>query len=330
MVAKMISNVLVPPFIRRRRSECIGAGLVLLGAALAMALLSYHPADPSWNQVSAEPVRNALGVFGATLADVLQQTLGVMSALLVVACFSWAWRLLHNDTPLRWGWRLVALLLALIGGSTLLALAATQISASWLQHISGAIGVVVAFKLLPLLSFWGVLAVSALLLAVMMPLALGLKSDEWLAISLLLRRAALTVVEGARAFIALLRRPRAEEEEEDEEIEEEEEAELDEEAEEEDDEEELLPPLVTRPKRVEAKKPSKGKTQTSLDLAARTGHYTMPSITMLEKPSAKGAPKPQSEAALEQNARLLESVLKDFGVVGEITKVRPGPVVTLY
>src|SRR5207244_7762178 len=35
-------------------------------------------------------------------------------------------------------------------------------------------------------------------------------------------------------------------------------------------------------------------------------------------------------AALEQNARLLEGVLDDFGVRGEIINVRPGPVVTLY
>ncbi len=35
-------------------------------------------------------------------------------------------------------------------------------------------------------------------------------------------------------------------------------------------------------------------------------------------------------AALEQNARLLESVLEDFGVKGEIVEVRPGPVVTMY
>ena len=34
--------------------------------------------------------------------------------------------------------------------------------------------------------------------------------------------------------------------------------------------------------------------------------------------------------ALESNAKMLESVLQDFGVKGEIIKVRPGPVVTLY
>src|SRR6185312_11141562 len=37
-----------------------------------------------------------------------------------------------------------------------------------------------------------------------------------------------------------------------------------------------------------------------------------------------------SPEALQQNARLLEGVLEDFGVKGEIINVRPGPVVTLY
>ncbi|SFR56636.1 DNA translocase FtsK [Yoonia tamlensis] len=37
-----------------------------------------------------------------------------------------------------------------------------------------------------------------------------------------------------------------------------------------------------------------------------------------------------SDDALEQNARMLESVLDDYGIKGEITSVRPGPVVTMY
>ena len=37
-----------------------------------------------------------------------------------------------------------------------------------------------------------------------------------------------------------------------------------------------------------------------------------------------------SDEALEENARMLEAVLSDFGVKGRITAVRPGPVVTLY
>ncbi|MDF0600680.1 DNA translocase FtsK 4TM domain-containing protein [Psychromarinibacter sp. C21-152] len=37
-----------------------------------------------------------------------------------------------------------------------------------------------------------------------------------------------------------------------------------------------------------------------------------------------------SDEALEQNARMLETVLDDYGVKGEIVAVRPGPVVTMY
>ena len=54
----------------------------------------------------------------------------------------------------------------------------------------------------------------------------------------------------------------------------------------------------------------------------------MPPLAMLAEP--KKASAKISTDALEQNARLLEGVLDDFGVKGEIINVRPGPVVTLY
>ena len=64
------------------------------------------------------------------------------------------------------------------------------------------------------------------------------------------------------------------------------------------------------------------------DLLAR-GDYELPPLALLNEPK-KGQVAPISEDALEQNARLLEGVLEDFGVKGEIINVRPGPVVTLY
>ncbi|HEY1779544.1 MAG TPA: DNA translocase FtsK 4TM domain-containing protein [Roseiarcus sp.] len=59
------------------------------------------------------------------------------------------------------------------------------------------------------------------------------------------------------------------------------------------------------------------------------GDWVMPSITMLTEPKKSVGAK-VSQDALEQNARLLEGVLDDFGVKGEIVNVRPGPVVALY
>jgi hypothetical protein len=57
--------------------------------------------------------------------------------------------------------------------------------------------------------------------------------------------------------------------------------------------------------------------------------YEDPPLDLLVLP-----PEPTGEVlssgALEQNARLLEGVLEEFGIRGEIIDVRPGPVVTLY
>ncbi len=61
----------------------------------------------------------------------------------------------------------------------------------------------------------------------------------------------------------------------------------------------------------------------------RAGGYDLPSPTILSE-ARRSAAYTISEDALSQNARLLESVLEDFGVRGEIINVRPGPVVTLY
>ncbi|MBW0002724.1 MAG: DNA translocase FtsK [Hyphomicrobiales bacterium] len=57
--------------------------------------------------------------------------------------------------------------------------------------------------------------------------------------------------------------------------------------------------------------------------------YQLPPLMLLSEPRRQQGPV-MSEDALEQNARLLEGVLEDFGVRGEIVNVRPGPVVTLY
>ena len=59
------------------------------------------------------------------------------------------------------------------------------------------------------------------------------------------------------------------------------------------------------------------------------GSFTLPSLDLLDPPSSISVPK-LDKAALEANARLLESVLDDFHVKGQIVAVRPGPVVTMY
>ena len=82
----------------------------------------------------------------------------------------------------------------------------------------------------------------------------------------------------------------------------------------------VVPPISGRPNAV----------RSAFDMSAwPRGEWIMPSITMLTEPKKSVGAK-ISQDALEQNARLLEGVLDDFGVKGEIVNVRPGPVVALY
>ena len=71
--------------------------------------------------------------------------------------------------------------------------------------------------------------------------------------------------------------------------------------------------------------------QATLKFSAPGEIYELPPLDLLANiDEGKTENSHISEEALEQNARILESVLEDFGVHGEIVQVRPGPVVTLY
>ncbi|HZC15484.1 MAG TPA: DNA translocase FtsK 4TM domain-containing protein, partial [Caulobacteraceae bacterium] len=61
---------------------------------------------------------------------------------------------------------------------------------------------------------------------------------------------------------------------------------------------------------------------------AQPGGFRLPELAMLAKPKPRATAF--DEEALRQNARMLESVLAEFGVKGTVDQIRPGPVVTLY
>ena len=58
--------------------------------------------------------------------------------------------------------------------------------------------------------------------------------------------------------------------------------------------------------------------------------HKLPPLTLLKKPVPNKAGPEFTQTVLRGNARLLEDVLADFGVKGEVRDIRPGPVVTLF
>ena len=58
--------------------------------------------------------------------------------------------------------------------------------------------------------------------------------------------------------------------------------------------------------------------------------YRRPSVNLLKRPTVQKVAPELTQTVLRGSARLLEDVLADFGVKGEIKDIRPGPVVTLF
>ncbi len=76
-------------------------------------------------------------------------------------------------------------------------------------------------------------------------------------------------------------------------------------------------------------KRAKAEAQPSLSFEEETAVFELPPLALLENP-VEIQNTYLSNEALEENARMLENVLDDYGVKGEIVSVRPGPVVTMY
>ena len=74
---------------------------------------------------------------------------------------------------------------------------------------------------------------------------------------------------------------------------------------------------------------ARAEAQPQLNFGGESSDYEIPPLNLLTDPGTIERHH-LSDEALEENARMLESVLDDYGVKGEIVSVRPGPVVTMY
>ncbi len=82
-------------------------------------------------------------------------------------------------------------------------------------------------------------------------------------------------------------------------------------------------------KSVQPSRQAQAEAQPALNFDDQAMVYETPPLNLLTNPVSVERHH-LSDEALEENARMLESVLDDYGVKGEIVSVRPGPVVTMY
>ena len=341
MASRRQQSALLPPglgeFLRRRMFEMSGLILIALAIGLTVAMFSFDPSDPSFNTAGGGSVNNLLRYPGAVAADLALQIFGLASVVGIIAFIAWGLRLLRRQTVPKTPHRVAVLMLTLMIAA--LAFEAIPVPESWPLNpgLGGQVGRQLAVWLAALGGGRGVLTdplffgagAGAISLAAMAWL-LSYSLNEW--------RAGWDRLAGlaGTAFRARngapkpreVRRPAPPREKANRT-----EPYLDVA----DDAPTPTPPVIEpqpRPDRLEKPKPASRParaSQAALRLSAPDGEFSVPPLDLLQAvPADNGRNTALSPDALEQNARLLEQVLADFGVRGEIVKVRPGPVVTLY
>jgi S-DNA-T family DNA segregation ATPase FtsK/SpoIIIE len=346
----------------RRVRELAGLALIALACLAAAALATWSVQDPSLSHATSRPVRNILGYPGAITADLLMQTFGLGAIMLLLPVSIWGWRMLTHRHFDREGLRIACWILAAVlcagfascwprsgtwplptglGGVTgdaLMRLPASLLGADgFLMRLAlGAIfGVATAITFLiasgagsrekevvedfdeefeqdedepaeresRLLMTFGLIS-HALISMRSRVVRFFSTFYTWLVSG----RAPPRVVHFDRREPALTAGPSivpesVQQDDEDDE-------------EDEDDDEE---PAARAPRKRAPRAPAK----------KSSGSFVLPPMSVLTAPKASER-KTLSNDVLQENAKALEAVLQDFGVRGEITNARPGPVVTLY
>jgi S-DNA-T family DNA segregation ATPase FtsK/SpoIIIE len=344
----------VSAFVHRRMTETAGLVLMAMGAMLLAAFVTYSPDDPSFNRAVAGPIANLMGRPGAFGADLLLQSLGLVGMIPGLALAAWGYQVAAKR-GLRLAWLRVALLpLTLLLGAA--AAAAVTPPESWplraglggylgswglSQTVAAAAALQVAVDARVIAFFAGAGA-----LALLVP-SMGMTRHGWM----ISARAAMRLIFAAGGALAWLgrhglrvtggaalrardrigarnarvepyfdsadtdgpgnaarRRAKADE------------------GRQTGTEAGLIAPKA-RP--TQPGKRARAQRQTTLDLSPGE-EFEPPPLDLLDPPP-DGLDRPDvSREALERNADLLKTVLEDFGIRGDIIKVRPGPVVTLY
>jgi len=334
--AKLAMNRLVRMLAMR------GAGLALVLAAFMalLALVSYSADDASLNNANLREVSNWLGPLGAVAADLLLQIFGLAALAFLAPLFVWGARALRGKSLKYAMWRLLAWPLGTVTVAAGLGLlpAPTTLPAG----VGGMIGIAASGLSVHAAQVWHTPSLSwalplGLLLAGL-PLAFLATGLRFMPIV----RGVMGVPAAARWAAGLIKKPdlpwgHHDDDEHAHEYEDDEEGayHLDEG----DEPGSVVPQSIAATRLAERQKtrvkrdmrtpaPKRAEKQTALNLA--NGEYQLPSLDLLtEAPPVKDT-HTLSDEALEENARMLEAVLSDFGVKGRISAVRPGPVVTLY
>ncbi len=311
-----------------RRSFELGGAIVLFAAMvfLALAIATYHQTDPSVSTAAGGTAQNWMGLPGAWAAERALFLFGPVSVLFLPLLYIFARKLWHfaeeEDgiaAPMhqRWWRPLGILLFAMALVASVLALAFTRPGGSLPASMGGITGLLgakairfMALMLPTAVQGWAILIAAIVCLGAGAILIGRVFALDWGALLTLpggLRRSPASASAPSIPFVGSRARQLREAKQ-------------------------AMP--VEAPRRPpEISDPARAARPAQLSGKSKQGDLfdacELPSLDLLADPPPNSAPK-IDKLSLERNARLLETVLDDFNVKGEITAVRTGPVVTMY
>jgi len=353
-------------FVRRVAMRAGGGALILLAAWLVIGAADFSISDPTWNTATSAPVSNAAGSAGATVLDFLFQTMGGALFFLIGPMVIWGGYALvkgtpETTTPLVF-LRLVLVPVVMISGAAFLA--TWPVPASWPYTtglggvIGSGVGGVVSALFQSLEPPYPTLFTGMIFFAVLAyawPVVCGLTRERSEDVLDLLEDCLYAFISQLQVGFELIGTLWNSHRQDDGYAEELRDVLIASDAFEKGemhdvDDTQVLGTLDMgdaeekagviapglKPKRqiirseLKKKPGRRERREAQHELPVfQPGSYELPPLNLLSKPSMQTRTV-ISDDALEQNARMLETVLSDFGVRGEIINVRPGPVVTLY
>lgn len=338
-------------FLKQRAFECAGLFLIGIGLFLLTCFMNYDPLDNSYNVSINGPTENFFGELGAYMSDLAFQYLGFTRYFIIVLFTFWGLKIALQHTI-----KGIFIRLLLLPFTTLVLSTCFYIISNKNMGISGVLGFgcyqfifsvqngIISGLPSPIIASVITLCATLLLLY-----TLNLSTREWKKILSHFVTSSYAIASAITVPLVILAKKlakspqienvRASRERQAPSLKETPSFDHTISIEEKNNqisktEEDPLHFEIVQPSIQNQQKPttttSKNTTARPLELS-EARNIALPPLNLLKQnPEGTSAFQPLSSAEIHENARLLKTVLEDFGVRGEIAKVHPGPVVTLY
>ena len=319
------------PFFKKRLLEIIGLILLIISTVIAASIITFNINDPSFSYLSDSATSNVFGKYGAYTSDLLIKLFGVSSILIFFIGFVWGLKLfIHKKITFLW-LRLIFIPITLISTSTTL-----NIEKIFSVNLEGG-GIVGKYTFLYITNFLQYInfEISQIYISISFFLisfcsfnfSLGLNQSDWIKISnsmfssikytffLFIKLINLIIVFTNKIFFFL--KP-------------------------------IFLKVFNRKKSINVNSNSEAEDlfsnkkndskpgkllkeliEPKFNFRKETD-YELPKLDLLEEVKKNINSNINNTHLLQQNAKLLETVIKDYKIDAKVVGINPGPVVTLY